>query len=912
MSEICFWPAVSGLKNAPKVFISYQHEYQDLVETMRNLLPRYAVVAMYHDTIPAGAEWSAGITQEIEESFAAICLMTREFFSSAYITGVEIPQMVRRHDTDSGKGFRLLPLLVTDCYDLFEHSALGKLQAVNKPKQWYDQIRAPRADIEKDLQAAVDRAFSEWNQAARLSGPAAAQWGIDPPTQTFVGRARERQGLQNHIRQGGFVVVSGSPRPGRRTLVRRVAYDLREAGDLPGSGVWVDCRNIATYDDLVLKVASVVLRGREQPDPGACNRILREQFRQERMLVVLDATGNPDRDGTIARWGQEMPAPSCAVYIPRDEFRTPRTVTLAPDLDPGDAAELFRQRACIANGKADFRDPESRKLIAGICQPLRFHPLFIEMFAERCGEDLLVDILAAAKDKAGTTFELLWGDELAKRFLELTEAHKRAFLLLSRVPGAICHQVVTEVTGLSTAELGKALKHQFLWSPGAYSRYYIDEYVRDFATRQLAEKELLPDAERQAAAGFGRAAAGQAAQIDKGRLEGQYIAEAAFDWFELEWQNVIWCDRTARKYSDNETVCRLADSLILFMLNRGHLAECRGIYERVERLRRKEAESGGREARLALARTLNDKAVCLQYLHDFAAAQQAITECIDIRAQELAAAADATGRIKGMFRLAQSRNSCGAIYEEWAVSLRSRRRQAMSAESRQRALELLHQAADAYEEAKRICTEARDLCEPESEDGQELAIELSQTLSNVGQCNARLFRVLGSDPQLAGDRSARGDMAERAFSESLDIPRPDDWRESQTRSRQAWYYAEAGEYRPARDLYEMALAGLKKNPFEEGQALRGLARVLLQFDPADTAAAFAVFGQARDVFGVAYPAQWTEVSLDMAEAEKRRGRAQEARERADEALKFALEHRLETERMAIRDFIRDVLGDDDA
>ena len=100
--------------------------------------------------------------------------------------------------------------------------------------------------------------------------------------------------------------------------------------------------------------------------------------------------------------------------------------------------------------------------------------------------------------------------------------------------------------------------------------------------------------------------------------------------------------------------------------------------------------------------------------------------------------------------------------------------------------------------------------------------------------------------------------------------------------------------------------------FGEGQALRGLARVLLQFDPADTAAAFAVFGQARDVFGVAYPAQWTEVSLDMAEAEKRRGRAQEARERADEALKFALEHQLETERMAIRDFIRDVLGDDDA
>lgn len=660
MNEIIVWPATSGPENGPKIFVSYQNKSKHLLDTLRSLLTSYSVVAMNHDTIPAGEEWGARITKEIEGAFAAICLLTREFFASDYITKVEIPQMLRRHQKEHGKGFELLPLFVTDCNDLFKESALAKIQAINEPKKPYQDITANRSTIEKDLVAAVDRAFREWTQAPQLTGALPPNWGIDPPTDTFMGRAQEREDLKNLIRNGGFVVVNGAPRSGRRTLVRQVAYDLRQADELPGSGVWVDCAFINDYEALVLKVAAVVLRGREQTEAADCDRILRDQFRRQRMLVVLDVTQNPDLQEIIVDWARKITdkskSKSCVVYVSCNHLSVQQAVWLPPNLDHTSAAELFRKRASLAVGTTEYSDPRSRDLIGMICTQLQFHPFLIELYAKMCGDGvLLTDILEEAERNRHKNTEIVYGELLKPRFGRLEEKYQRPFLLLCQLQGPICREAIKHVTGIGSAVLGKAVRQQFLWAPGESDRYRIESYIREFATHQLDGDLEVTEAEKSAAAGFARAAKEQAALIDKGRLDNHWIAEAALDWFELEWPNVRWCYDTARRHGDTETLYRLADSLVLFMLNRGHLEDCHGIYTYVAAQRRGD--------RLGYARTLNDMAVCLQYKRDFSSAAKTIKECIKIRTEELNASSGAPDVAERMFRLAQSWNTCGAIEE---------------------------------------------------------------------------------------------------------------------------------------------------------------------------------------------------------------------------------------------------------
>lgn len=185
----------------------------------------------------------------------------------------------------------------------------------------------------------------------------------------------------------------------------------------------------------------------------------------------------------------------------------------------------------------------------------------------------------------------------------------------------------------------------------------------------------------------------------------------------------------------------------------------------------------------------------------------------------------------------------------------------------------------------------------------EIEIERSQTLCNVGQCNARLFQILGIDPQANSERGDRRKKAERAFIDSLKISRPNDWRAFQTRSRQAWLHCQEEQWPLAKREYTKALEGLSKNPFECGHAHWGLAKVLLRIKPPEYDAAFKSFDNARDIFGIGYARERIEVSMEAARAEQQLGRLGEAERRATEAWDFVDTQHLTDEEPKIRDFL---------
>ncbi len=640
--------------------------------------------------------------------------------------------------------------------------------------------------------------------------PPPPAWGIALRTETFKGRDKELKKLSNLIRQGGFVAVNGSVHAGRRTLVAQVADVLHTAGELPGSGVWVNCDGVTDYEALVLKVAALVLRGREQPDARDCDRILQDQFRRQRTLVILDAVHNPDEDHVIEDWARRVPSPSCAVYLARKQVAEANTVWLRYDLDPESAAELFRERARREVPATEFRDQKSSRLIARIVERLRFHPFLIEIYARKCGTQLLADILNEAESNKTKNVEDVWGEELKPQFDALDDEHRQAFLVICQLPGQICREVIKEVTRLDTVVLGKAVRQQILWSRGSNDRYDIEGYVRDFAKQRLGGPTEVSGAEKRAAEAFACAANKQAGLIDKIRAEEdveeeptaeESTADEALDWFEHEWTNVKWCCKTADRYGDTKTLFVLADSLVQFMLARGHLDECKGIYTSVEEARR-------RDDPLGHARTLNDLAVCLQFKHDFVEAAKKIEQCIKIRTREQEAASRAPEAAGQRFELAKSWNTCGAIDEGQAWSLRE--------DKKRQAIELLLKAAKAYDQADSICKDASGRCEAQSMIAREIEVERSQTLSNVGQCNARLYQMYGADPRYSEERKKARRNAENAFVMSLGIPRPHDWRVYQTHSRQAWLYSQEGKWPLAKDTYLKALKapedGLLKNP----------------------------------------------------------------------------------------------------
>ncbi|MBU4263127.1 MAG: TIR domain-containing protein [Proteobacteria bacterium] len=100
----------------PTVFISYSH----LDEEWKNqLLPHLKAfeqqgdLLLWHDRrIDTGADWYPEIQQAVEGARVAVCLITKNFLASDFITKEEVPALLKRREAED---LTILPLLVSPC-----------------------------------------------------------------------------------------------------------------------------------------------------------------------------------------------------------------------------------------------------------------------------------------------------------------------------------------------------------------------------------------------------------------------------------------------------------------------------------------------------------------------------------------------------------------------------------------------------------------------------------------------------------------------------------------------------------------------------------------------------------------------------------------------------------------------------
>ncbi len=639
---------------------------------------------------------------------------------------------------------------------------------------------------------------------------------------------------------GGFVVVSGRPRAGRRTLVRQVAYDLRRAGQLPGGAVWIDLDRIHDEAGLAVAVADELIPERSVNDLAQCQGLLEKSLASQLTLVVLNDTANRKGTGFAVDWARRsIRSPSCAVYIPCSDFPNKQRVWLQ-ELDPVASVKLF----CDVLGEVgSVRDPDASAAdpsIGKICTELHHHPQLIEVYAKRSFRDCLAlsALLKRAKQSHSQDANEIWDKQLAPLFDDLSQAHHDAFLRLCLFPAPLSEDVIEPLSGIDPSELGPYLKDRCLWQLYNGKDFEIDVYVRDFA-RSRWPTQALADAEAAVRRGFADLAVKHDAEIDVGLRGDRDTAEDALNWFESQWPNLlhVYFAEAKCKPCNSETLFAIADSLVLFMIRRGHLADCERIF--------RDAVSQPRDDQKGFARTLNDLAVCLQFKGKYLDAEEEIKECIKIRR-------DMPGE---QFPLAQSLNTAAAIcFEQVSPGY------ALSIEEMRQALK---KALAHAEEAQELCNAV--LADPnvKGEARQKFEVERSQTLSNIGVCHSRLAALLAGQARLDTCKKAR-----QVFEQSLKFDRPNDSRQAQTLSRRGWLYLQQDflDLPRARVSFKKALDDLAREPVEHGRTLWGLGRASLQEEPPDTKTALGYLHRARDEFLGSNPHEWIGVTKDMAEA----------------------------------------------
>ncbi len=412
--------------------------------------------------------------------------------------------------------------------------------------------------------------------------------------------------------------------------------------------MWIDLARIRNEADLAVAVADKLIPERSVNDAVQCLWLLKKYLESRPTLVVLDDTANSGAARFAVNWARDsVRSPSSAVYIPFTDEDSPQRVRLR-ELDPAASIKLF----CDLVG---FRDPgpSKAKQIGDICAELRHHPRLIELYAAKCRSAVpLPDLLTTAQKSHSQDADEIWKEQLKPLFDGLTPAHHDAFLRLCLLPAPLSSDMIEPLSGIAPIELGPAVKSRFLWELHEGTRYEIDVYIRDFArTRWPPDGQALADAEAEVRRRFAGLAADHAAEIDAGRQGDREKGESALDWFESQWPNLlnVYDAEKGCKSCNTETLFRIADSLVLFMIHRGHLDECERIFRDAVRRRRDQNDQKG------LARGLNDLAVCLQFKGD-PKAEEEIKECIEIR----------RNIPSEQFAIAQSFNTAAAICFEQA------------------------------------------------------------------------------------------------------------------------------------------------------------------------------------------------------------------------------------------------------
>ena len=110
------------------IFVGYSHvdakSCQDLL-AMAAPLTKYQGMQIFSDAdIPTGASWRATIQKSLEKATVAVLLVSRHFFTSRFITDVELPYILKARNA---RGLETIWVLVSHC--LFEETPIQPIQA---------------------------------------------------------------------------------------------------------------------------------------------------------------------------------------------------------------------------------------------------------------------------------------------------------------------------------------------------------------------------------------------------------------------------------------------------------------------------------------------------------------------------------------------------------------------------------------------------------------------------------------------------------------------------------------------------------------------------------------------------------------------------------------------------------------
>ncbi|HEX7186417.1 MAG TPA: TIR domain-containing protein [Thermoanaerobaculia bacterium] len=374
------------MRRPAKVFVSYAHEDEDLLQELEahlKLLQHQRVIELWHDRrIPPGEDWKDDIDARLEEADWILFLVSADFISSRYCWGVEMKRAMERHEAGAA---RAIPILLRPC-DTTDapFMALQGLPPSFQPiTTWPDRDSAWES-VAKGLRKLLspdDPLLSD-----DLAGPDAPFLAPDPP-RVFVGRSAEVSRLEAILQTPGSLAVirGGLGGSGKTALAAYVARRLRSW--FPGGILWarVDIESeesilrsfLAVLDPTLLSVFE------EHNSLDARVRLVKSVLAKRRCLIVLD---NVESSSQVERL-VALAGPSSVLLTTRYGL-----ASIAPDaaeirlggLERTDSKQLLRE--LLARSGADYDDaaaddlhetlgglPLAIRIAAGIVNEMRWH-----------------------------------------------------------------------------------------------------------------------------------------------------------------------------------------------------------------------------------------------------------------------------------------------------------------------------------------------------------------------------------------------------------------------------------------------------------------------------------------------------------------------------------------------------------
>lgn len=127
------------------IFVSYSHKdrrWADRLLTHLKPLERHLAIDIWDDSrIAPGTRWRGEIEAALNNSIAAILLVSADFLASDFVMNEEVPTILRIAET---RGITVLPLLIAPC--LFSQSALQCFQSVNSPEYPLSKLKPHSRD----------------------------------------------------------------------------------------------------------------------------------------------------------------------------------------------------------------------------------------------------------------------------------------------------------------------------------------------------------------------------------------------------------------------------------------------------------------------------------------------------------------------------------------------------------------------------------------------------------------------------------------------------------------------------------------------------------------------------------------------------------------------------------------------